>query len=115
MIQGRHGQRASSEWKINIRKRLRNSGKEYVSSRGMKINGKAMKPSCPDTCHLKCSTKIDEEERNNIFRGYWEIADKREQQYFLVRHVQELPSCRKELKKETQLFITISKLQRGRK
>ena len=61
----------------------------------MKINGKAMKPSCPDTCHLKCLTKIDEDERKKIFRDYWEIADKREQQYFLVSHVQELPSCRK--------------------
>ena len=87
-------------WARNVKKRLRNSGEQYISSRGKQIKGRSIKPCCPLTCPLKCSTKFDERDRKEIFEDYWALGDKREQQHFIVRHVEERTVTRKRVGSE---------------
>ena len=88
--------RTSNEdnWTRNIKKRLKNSGKPYISSRGKEMAGKAIKVACSEKCTLKCSTKFSEEERKSLFEDFWASGDKREQHHFLLRHAEELPAKR---------------------
>ena len=47
-------------WKKNVRKRLRLSGKKYESTTGKTVPEKQMKPPC-NNCKLKCTSKISKE------------------------------------------------------
>ncbi|GFO11281.1 hypothetical protein PoB_003778600 [Plakobranchus ocellatus] len=94
-VRGRKRHRNEMEWKRTVRKRFRNSGKSYVSSRGKAILAKAMKPPCVESCALKCTQKFSEEERQSIFEDFWRQGDKREQQHFIVRHTEETALKRK--------------------
>ncbi|KAK3776185.1 hypothetical protein RRG08_063728 [Elysia crispata] len=91
---GRKRTRNEDNWTRNIKKRLKNSGKPYISSRGKEMAGKAIKVACSEKCTLKCSTKFSEEERKSIFEDFWASGDKREQHHFLLRHAEELPAKR---------------------
>ncbi|GFO44602.1 LOW QUALITY PROTEIN: scavenger receptor sr-c-like protein [Plakobranchus ocellatus] len=95
-VRGRKRHRNEMEWKRTVRKRLRNSEKSYVSSRGKAILAKAMKPPCIESCALKCTQKFSEEERQSIFEDFWRPGDKREQQHFIVRHTEETAVKRKQ-------------------
>ncbi|CAG9836190.1 unnamed protein product [Diabrotica balteata] len=81
------------EWIRNKAKRLRNSGKEYVTkSKEKKIKPmrKVGKP-CTDKCKLQCSTKFTEEQRQIIFEGYYDLPDierKRDFISFNMTHIE---------------------------
>ena len=47
-------------WKKNVKKRLRNSGQEYVMNSGRKRESRKMKPGCGVGCRLKCHDRITE-------------------------------------------------------
>ena len=53
--------------------------------------GKELKAPCTEKCPFKCSTKFNKTERQSIFQEFWASGDKREQNYFLLRHAKELP------------------------
>ena len=63
------------KWKKNIRKRLRNSGLEYVNTRGNRVPKKVMGNVNCSQCKFKCSHKITETDRESIFKHYWETSD----------------------------------------
>lgn len=56
-----------NKWKKNVRKQLRLTGKEYVSSRGKTISCRRMKRQNCSNCRFKCASKITEEERQTTF------------------------------------------------
>nr|CAH7763754.1 unnamed protein product [Callosobruchus chinensis] len=59
----------ASDWSCNVRKRKIAGGKEYLSKKGKVIPAKVMKAPC--NCRMKCSEKLKENERQNIFDSYW--------------------------------------------
>jgi len=55
------------EWKKNTRKKLRMSGKEYVSQRGKIVPGKMVKSVNCSSCKFKYSENISEQNRQKLF------------------------------------------------
>lgn len=65
------------EWLSNKAKKLRNTGKSYISRSKTKkiIPARSLKPPCGDKCKMECSTKIHEDCRKKIFANYWGLGD----------------------------------------
>ncbi|KAE9542488.1 hypothetical protein AGLY_003349 [Aphis glycines] len=75
-------------WEKNVKKQLRNSGKEYnIGSNEKVIAAKIMKMPCNDKCRLKCAIKISADERTVIHNNYWKLADINRQREFIIRHM----------------------------
>ena len=85
----RKRQRNPETWKINVTKRLRHSGQEYVGHRGQLREAKHLRPPCHDKCRLKCSMRINNTTREEIFNYYWGLQDRVEQRHFISRHVEQ--------------------------
>ena len=58
-------------WKKNIRKKLRQSGKAFTSVKGDYVREGSMRIKDCNKCKFKCSEKISEEQRQQIFNSYW--------------------------------------------
>ena len=71
-------------WKQSKRKRLRQSGKEYINIRGKVIQPKSIKnkKDCGNCCKFKCSVKISEDERKILFNGLWVMSQIEKQHFF---------------------------------
>ena len=65
--EGRKQTRYDKEWKCNIRKRLRQSGKEHIGTKGSKRYARKVGISCGISCHFKCEIKIPIEARTKTF------------------------------------------------
>ncbi|XP_050673826.1 uncharacterized protein LOC126971565 isoform X1 [Leptidea sinapis] len=79
-------QRNPAQWRSNVIKSLRNSGKPYsykLTSKDKKepprekiFPARTMKDPCrAEKCRLKCATKINEEARAAIFQSYWDFGN----------------------------------------
>lgn len=108
---GKKKLRRESTWKANISKVLRNSGKSYQSlSKSKKVfNERKVRPACGEGCRQRCSLKINEETRQNIFDGYWGLADLQRQREYIIRHTQEIKpkyrySCTQEFRNLNRAF-----------
>ena len=95
----RKRQAKPQEWKANKRKKLRNQGKQYISKTGKTIAQKSVKKKDCSKCRFKCSLKVSEEERTQLFTLYWELGDYAQQRSFLCSSVS--VSDTKRLSKET--------------
>lgn len=69
----------AEKWKKSSRKKLLNSGQEYITSRGKLKTGKKLLPVCRTTCRLKCYNKLDTETRQKIFNQFWKLGDRAKQ------------------------------------
>ena len=68
--QSRRKRKNPEQWKQSIRKRRRNNGEDYETSKGKKIQRRCMKrANCK--CKFKCKDKISEEDQRWIFNNYW--------------------------------------------
>ncbi|KAF2886917.1 hypothetical protein ILUMI_19256 [Ignelater luminosus] len=88
--------------KQNQRKLKRQSGQEYVDSKGKQHPSKSVKNS---TCHskacaFKCSTKITEEERKRIHDDFWKKLDDEKKSHFYSKHIKQLLAKRKRTESE---------------
>ncbi|CAH2092802.1 unnamed protein product [Euphydryas editha] len=68
-------------------KRLRNTGKSYVSRTNKVIPEKKIGPPCTEKCRQKCSSKIPEEKRMTIFKNFYELSDLNRQRQFIVNSI----------------------------
>lgn len=68
---GRKRTKCETKWKKNVRKARRASGKSYISCKGTLKDAKALKPPCKETCRLKCSQLINENDRSRIHKEFW--------------------------------------------
>jgi len=75
-------------WKCNVQKRLKNSGKAYETRKKQLVSPKKMKPAC--NCKLNCSSKFDDAKRKVIFNDYWALADVQRQREFIHANMQTL-------------------------
>lgn len=69
--------RNEDQWKKNIRKRQRQSGKEYKDSKGNIQRKREIKnrKDCNGKCKFRCSLNITSEERDLIFTKFWNLSD----------------------------------------
>lgn len=107
--------RNPQKWKKNISRELKNSGKEYISRTGKKIEGKVIRPPC--NCRLQCRNKFTEDQRKQIFESYWNLASIQRQRDFLCSCIEPLNiSCRriKNLEKPRTPNCSFSLLNNGR-
>ncbi|KAL4718653.1 hypothetical protein ACJJTC_013382 [Scirpophaga incertulas] len=79
---GKKRVRNQNKWKENVRKTLKNSGKEYISKKGNKIEAKKMRPPCHN-CKFLCCDKFTRDERQEIFNTYWSLGSLQRQRDFL--------------------------------
>lgn len=85
-----------------IKKKLYQSGKEYINVRGKKVEAKRINNTkhCLNKCKLKCASKIGESNRREIFKYYYELSQNEKyvflkqntEKYFKARKTKELPS-----------------------
>ncbi|CAC5358312.1 unnamed protein product [Mytilus coruscus] len=66
-------------WKKNIRKKLRLSGKEYISVKGTVVEEKKVKKST-----FKCHLGINDEHRQQIFKTFWSLDTNDRKKDFII-------------------------------
>ncbi|CAC5410100.1 unnamed protein product [Mytilus coruscus] len=73
----RKRKRQTQNWKQNVRKRYRQSGKEYINAKGKTVESKRIKTrkDCKGHCKYKCSDKISASERKSLFDSFWSLND----------------------------------------
>ena len=76
-------------WKRNIRKRLKLSGKQYVSAKGKLVKEKKVKLCDCSKCRFKCTSKISEEYRDEIFQYFWSLISYERQKEFVCSRIEE--------------------------
>lgn len=76
-IQQRKGKKRTRNpdtWKRNVAKQKRLKGVEYESaSHNCKsvIKDRSIKPQCSETCRMKCSLKLNEQQRQKLNTSFW--------------------------------------------
>ncbi|XP_063447327.1 uncharacterized protein LOC134726858 [Mytilus trossulus] len=76
-------------WKKNIRKKLRLSGKEYISAKGKVVEEKKVKSVDCSKCTYKCNLGIDDEHRQQIFTTFWSLdTDARKKDFIIANATQ---------------------------
>lgn len=79
---GKKRVRYPNKWKQNVRKTLKNLGKEYSSKTGNQIEAKKMRPPCRN-CKFSCCDNFTTDERQQIFDRYWALGSLQRQRDFL--------------------------------
>ncbi|XP_050515305.1 uncharacterized protein LOC126890430 [Diabrotica virgifera virgifera] len=77
-------------WKKTAAKIKRNSGSSYINSSGKTIEAKSLKPPCSINCRLKCTEKINNQERQIIFNNFYALQDLTRQRDWIVRNIKKV-------------------------
>lgn len=73
----------NDEWKQNKRKKLRQSGKEYISAKGTVKREKSTRAEgCLKNCTFSCKEIFDNDFRQNINKHFWKLSDKKKLAYY---------------------------------
>ncbi|CAG9825732.1 unnamed protein product [Phaedon cochleariae] len=84
---GRKRKSNCNKWACVQAEISRNSGKSYTSKHKKVVPGRSLKPPCGDKCKLKCTSKISDAQRKELFDNYWAMADLQRQSEFILRHI----------------------------
>jgi hypothetical protein len=76
-------------WKKNVRKTLKLTGKEHLSAKGRTVSEKRVKPCDCSKCRHKCNDQISEDIRQNMFDSFWSLGSYERQKDFICARVQE--------------------------
>ncbi|KAG6463739.1 hypothetical protein O3G_MSEX014049 [Manduca sexta] len=79
---GKKRERNEKNWKQNVRKTLKNLGKDYDSKKGDKKEAKRIKSPC-SRCKFSCTDKFTNDDRQQIFETYWALGSLQRQRDFL--------------------------------
>ncbi|CAH1226770.1 unnamed protein product [Diabrotica balteata] len=94
-LRPRKRERNEQNWKVTKRVKATLAGKEHVSKSGKIISAKELKPGCR-SCRRKCSDKMNELERVQIFNNYWtETKTWDLKRQFVLSRVNSVPTKRK--------------------
>ena len=83
------------KWKRNVRKRLKNLGKEYITVSGKVVSERHMGAGCTGNCRRKCHETFSCENRKAIFDQFWNVGQVDQQRQFIADRVQQMPAKRK--------------------
>ncbi|XP_073948647.1 uncharacterized protein [Choristoneura fumiferana] len=87
---GRKRKRDPSLWKCNVIKKMKNTGQDFVNSKGKNIKKKEMKPGCGEKCIRNCKKVITEERRKYLFDAFWKMGDHESQLRYIFNYVQKV-------------------------
>ncbi|CAG9860870.1 unnamed protein product [Phyllotreta striolata] len=75
----------TSEWACNIRKARFDRGLDYISSRKKAVPAREIKNTkdCIQKCLFKCSRKISDDQRKEIFKNYYLLSAAEKKNYIL--------------------------------
>lgn len=79
--------RNHKDWGEIKRKRLTNEGKTYCSKRGHIVQEKTMREAC--RCRYKCSDKVSEDTRKDIFKKFWALGDRAKQWLHIANYTKQ--------------------------
>jgi hypothetical protein len=89
-----------------VRKRLRQSGLDYVNTRNVLVPEKEL-PQCSCHCKRRCSLKVSDEVRLGIFQHFKAMCDRNRQAAFIAGHVVSVP--KKQTKSQPQSHVATKK------
>lgn len=92
-------------WVQNIRKKLRESGKEYTNIKKRTMGARQMKESCRSTCFHLCTKNFTKDDRTEIFSGFWRLSDK-EKDLFYCKFIKRTIVKRKRIPDSTKKKYT---------
>lgn len=72
-------------WGENVRKKLRLTGKEYVSV----VQERCLKPVDCSKCTFKCTMNINDKNRNDIFQAFWSLDSNDRKNDFVIANTRE--------------------------
>ena len=106
-----------AKWAKNVRKKLRISGQEYISSRGKLMSGRKVQPKDCSACKKNCNVSFSEKERQKIHETYWRLPSDLTKRYFISSLVEEVPvrSVRTKAEKSRRSATRLYHLRLGRK
>lgn len=61
-------------WKRNLARKNRNEGKAYVDRKGQQ-HGERRVRECIHQCRFQCNVNFVEEQRQDVFKHYWELGN----------------------------------------
>lgn len=78
---GKKRVRNEKNWKRNVMKIKKAKGEEYINTKKTKIPKKKTGPNC--NCQKGCFNKINDEQKQNILRQFYDVGDKNKQDIYL--------------------------------
>ena len=84
-------------WKRNIQKTARNSGKEYVNSRNIKVKERRINYHRYGNCVNHCNQRLPDARGDELFHDYWKLGEWQRQKDYIANHV-----MRKQTKQKTK-------------
>lgn len=72
---GKKRTKCELNWIDRKRKLLLNSGQKYTSRNGKERKEKELRPTCANSCKLKCHKKFSYNVRKNIHENFWKLGD----------------------------------------
>lgn len=96
-------------WQKNVRKLCRQSGQDYVSSRGKNVPAKSVKTKkdCLKSCKFGCAHIISEDLRKCIHKKYYELDQNQKYSFILEtseKTAKKRSTCNSDRKKFTYIF-----------
>ena len=79
-------QRDEQNWKQNIRKRARNSGKEYMTQCNNKVERRLKFYRC-GKCTNHCNDLLPENKRHELFHNYWKMGNWLQHRDYIAHYV----------------------------
>ncbi|XP_055705258.1 uncharacterized protein LOC129803000 [Phlebotomus papatasi] len=95
------------KWQKNIAKMARNAGQEYTRY-NKRYDAREIGTPCPQSCRLKCSERLTENDRLNNFKNFYALKDINYQRQFLSIH------CTEFSKQSTKLMFQESRRRYSR-
>lgn len=96
-------------WAQNVRKRQRQSGQEYINSRGLKTRAREIKTvkDCKGHCKYICTTHFTAVERKNIFDSFWELTDTEKNTFYAQTTDRTVKATKRTLREESRRAYSI--------
>ena len=85
-LRSRKRQHDEQNWKQNIHKRARNSGKEYMTQGNKKVEEQRLKVCRCGKCTNHCNDLLPENKRHELFHNYWKMGNWQRQRDYIAHH-----------------------------
>uniref|UniRef100_A0A8D8R658 Uncharacterized protein n=1 Tax=Cacopsylla melanoneura TaxID=428564 RepID=A0A8D8R658_9HEMI len=77
-----------AHWIQEHKKYLRNTGQSYVTYTSSKVRrARQVQPPCSNSCRLRCFEKFTPEQRQALFRKYWDLGDIEQQRLYIAQNL----------------------------
>ena len=92
----RHKMSHPESWGRNVEKSSHLKGRQYKKARGISgsatVPPKSVQPCNCNKCRYKCSENFSDDDREQMCKQFYELADYSRQKDFIINHVMEMPT-----------------------